>query len=343
MKILVIKLSSIGDVVSTTPAVKVLKEHFPDSEITWLVERTSFDLIKDLEFVDRTLVFEREKYQKLITNPFKWMWIAKDFINLIKRIRNHHFDIVLDFQGLLRSVVFLWISKADYKSGFNRWIGLKCRKVVKGKELAYEKYLTFLQKCLNIDVSSELKNRRLYINIPESIRKDVDKKLQSLNIRANAVFIGVGARWKTKKLKPQFIAELSKLLVENGFQPVFTGSKSDEKDLKKVLKLLPPEVKNRTSSLVGKLSLLEFAEALNYATAFITPDSGPMHIATATNTKVIALFGPTDPERTGPVGNSTVLKSRLKCSPCLKRHCPIKKAKCMNFDPEEVLKHINTD
>ena len=92
-------------------------------------------------------------------------------------------------------------------------------------------------------------------------------------------------------------------------------------------------------SLVGRISLKQLAAVLRSADLMITVDSGPMHIAAAVGTPVLALFGATDPRRTGPLGPGRVLHRRLPCSPCLQRRCAIADTlRCMrDIDVPEVL------
>jgi ADP-heptose:LPS heptosyltransferase len=127
------------------------------------------------------------------------------------------------------------------------------------------------------------------------------------------------ARWRTKLWEADRWRALAKSLLAEGAGVVLTGSRDDESTAAAILAGLDPS----PVSLVGRLTLPELAAVLREADLMIGVDSGPLHIAAAMGTPVVALFGPTDPRRTGPLGPGKVLRHDLPCSPCLQRRCQI--------------------
>ena len=120
MKILIIKLSAIGDVVQTLPALEAIKKKFPDSEITWVVEEAASGILDGHPLIDRLLVSQRKVWLRSLRNPFT-AW--RGFINIIRFIhllRRIYYDIAIDFQGLLKSGVLIGIARAGRKIGFDR-------------------------------------------------------------------------------------------------------------------------------------------------------------------------------------------------------------------------------
>jgi ADP-heptose:LPS heptosyltransferase len=127
------------------------------------------------------------------------------------------------------------------------------------------------------------------------------------------------ARWETKLWEGERWRSLAAALTAAGIGTVFTGSATDTPTIAGICAGLGP----RSRSLAGRLSLKHLAAVLARADLVVTVDSGPMHVAAAVGTRVLALFGPTDPARTGPLGAGRVLRRSLPCAPCLRRHCQI--------------------
>jgi ADP-heptose:LPS heptosyltransferase len=127
------------------------------------------------------------------------------------------------------------------------------------------------------------------------------------------------ARWRTKLWELDRWRALARTLLAGGVGVILTGSRDDDSVAAAILAGLDPA----PLCLVGRLSLTQLTAVLQAVDLMITVDSGPMHIAAAVGTPVVALFGPTDPRRTGPLGPGRVLRRELPCSPCLQRRCQI--------------------
>jgi ADP-heptose:LPS heptosyltransferase len=140
------------------------------------------------------------------------------------------------------------------------------------------------------------------------------------------------ARWPSKLWIPERFKELAEGLVEKGFQVVFTGSKEDQPLIDAMLGGFGPSVLR----LDGQTTLKGLAAVYRSASALVSTDTGPMHLAAAVGTPVVALFGPTAPWRTGPYGQGhVVLRSRVACSPCFSRSC-----KTTALEPMACMKRI---
>ena len=149
---------------------------------------------------------------------------------------------------------------------------------------------------------------------------------QQLSLDKRLVIVHTQARWDTKRWAPRKIAELSDRLIEGyGAHIIFTGAKDDHSAVEEIVTLMRHTAVNAS----GKTTLKELAFLLKHAKLMITTDSGPMHIAAAMGTPVVALFGPTAPWRTGPYTDTALIVStHLPCSPCFKRKCDREKT-CM--------------
>lgn len=330
--ILIIKLSSIGDVISITPCIYALKKYYPKSYLAMIVEEESYDIVRNNPYLDKIFIFKRTKLTKNLFH-FKWNKILKDIISLVKQIREIEFDIAIDFQGLLRSVIFLYLVKAKYKVVKGKWWRID-KNIIPSSTLAVNGYLEML-KILKIDSS----NKKLEVFISAKDEEFASKFFLQNKIEKKdlVVILNPSTRWQSKTWPVCNFIKLAQLLI-NSLQVkiVLTGSKNEIELSNKIQKA----IKGKIYLATGKTTLLQLAALIKRGDIFITADTGPMHIAYAMGTKIIALFGPTDPQRTGPLGEGhIIIRKNLPCSPCFKRRC--KTLKCMKaITPEEIMKII---
>jgi heptosyltransferase-1 len=152
------------------------------------------------------------------------------------------------------------------------------------------------------------------------------------------VVINPVARWRTKLWSERNFAELAdRVIREKNAVIIFTGSSDDRAVIGRIVSMM----KRKAENWAGETNLKELAALASLSTVFITTDTGPMHLAAAAGAKVLALFGPTAPWRTGPYGEShVVVRKGLECSPCFQRKCD--DIQCMEaITVEEVFEKIN--
>jgi len=118
-KILVLRLSAVGDVIRTLPAIKALKERCPSSQITWVVEEPSKDFLESQPEVDDVVLFPRKRWTQGIRSPRAWWRTAKEMSQWVKELRRRQFDVALDFHGILKSGVLSFLSGAPRRIGFD--------------------------------------------------------------------------------------------------------------------------------------------------------------------------------------------------------------------------------
>jgi heptosyltransferase-1 len=150
------------------------------------------------------------------------------------------------------------------------------------------------------------------------------------------IVLAPGARWETKQWPSEYFAKLAQLFIAEGYPIVLAGSKGDM-PLGQAIAQAVGDPKNLVN-LVGKTNLSELAALLKDTYFYVSADTGPLHIANAYGKPLIAIYGPTRPDRTGPYGNpkATVLQAQVECAGCLKKHC--KDWRCMySVTPEQVL------
>ena len=334
MNILIVKTSAIGDVTHTMPALSCLRKHFPEAHITWLVEEAASDLITDHRAVNRVLVSKRQKWVKEFRSG-AWLSAIKKVRVFVKQLRERDYDLVIDFQGLLKSGIWVWLSKGKKRVGFG-----------KGMQHSECSYLFLNKKVPAVDMEIHALDREMLlleaIGVPcTKIKYDfpitplhqqkVAHLLDCAGFQQNKqqlIAINPQTTWETKLWYNDRFAEVADRLAAEGLFVVFTGGAAD----KKVVLSIQERMSHKSLDLTGKSSLKELAALYKRADLVISTDTGPMHIAAAVGTPLVALFGPTAPWRTGPHGEGhQVLRHELPCSPCFKRQCPQdnEKKKCM--------------
>jgi len=336
MNILIVKLSAIGDVVHTLPSLAALRNLYPDAHITWVIEEASSDLIQSHPYLDRVIISRRKKWIDDLKHGRidKSLREMKSFIHDLKA---RPYDLVIDFHGLFKSAIVVSLSSGKRKLGYDSMQELSGfflnEKIPEDmKKHAVDRYLDF-PRYLGADV----KEAEFLIPIGEENKKNVEGLLRTHGIEKEDKYVAISpvALWETKLWEDEKFARLCDLITEEQkVKVVFTGS--DRGKLERIQSLM----KSSSINLGGKTTLRELAYLYQLASLLITTDSGPMHIAAAVGTPVIALFGPTDPLRTGPYGKGHgVMRKELPCSPCFLKKCDSKK--CMrDITVEEVFQAV---
>ncbi len=335
MNILIVKLSAIGDVIHTLPSLAALRRLYPDAHITWVVEEAAADLVKNHPYLDTVLISRRKSWSKDIQKGkiFKPLF---DMRSLIKELRRRRYDLVIDFHGLFKSSIIVLLSKGKRKLGYdslqelsglflNEKIPEDMNKHAVDRYLDFPRYLG--KKIDNVEfILPQNNDAEAKVQLLMSKYKMDDKKFIAINPMAY---------WKTKLWDNEKFAHLADLAnTKLKMKVVFTGS--EKESIEGIISRMTTEGIN----LGGQTSLLDLAYLYKKAQMVITTDSGPMHLAAAVGTPVIALFGPTDPARTGPFGKKhTIITARIPCSPCFLKKCSTRK--CMrDISPDEVLTAI---
>jgi heptosyltransferase I len=312
-RILLVKLSSLGDVIQALPTLEALRSLYPRAHLTWLVEDTYAPVLAGHPALDEVWAVPRPrlKNDRLLEK-------LRELFQAARRLREEPFDLVIDLQGLLKSAVWVALARGASKVGYDRtrefsYLALTERLAPYDPEAhAVWRYLNVAR---HLGAPAAPPRFRLGLNLPED-----SGHLRSLNTEQPLAVLHPGARWPTKLWPGANWARLAGWLVkEKGFQVVITGSPGDRE--------LAGEIAARAGvpllNLAGRTSLAELAAVLQAARVAVTTDTGPMHLACALGTPVAALFGPTAPWRTGPFGvGHEVVRLALPCSPCFRRSCP---------------------
>ncbi len=324
MKILVVKTSAIGDVTHTLPSLNAIRKRFPNAHITWLVEKASAEVVEGHEAIDRVLVCDRKQWIKNLSSPLLYKRTVIDILKFVKTLRDTDYDFVIDFQGLLKSAVWVFLSRGNQKLGFGPGMAhaessyIFYNRKVPAVSMEYHAIKRELMLLDSIGVSCD--RVEFHFPLEPCHQEKINGLLRLYKITDTDPLVAVNpmARWNTKLWDPQKFAEVADWIREGGFRVCFTGGKEDYDDIEKIR----CRMKHDSVNLAGRTSLKTLAALYKKARLVLTTDTGPMHIAAAIRTPVVALFGPTAPWRTGPFGpGHQVVQVKMDCVPCFKRTC----------------------
>lgn len=309
--ILIIKMSSLGDVLHTLPAVAALRKGFPNARLTWLVHPQFSSFVPDPPVIDEVIFFDKVKFMKMSLGE-KWSY----FKEMRALLHSRKFDLVIDMHGLFKSAVLAAISGCENRIGFcEMWEGSGLiSRPIRGEHAkghAVEQYL---------DVARYLGCPADEITFP---LPDLSREWQSVQQKTDAVqkpyvVLVPGARWDTKIWPAEHFAKLADMILRDGKQVVLAGGAESIPTGAQIAGLVPG-----VTDLTGKTVQRELGALIQHCTFYISADTGPLVIASAMKKPLIALYGPTRPDMTGPYGNenAVIVKAPVPCAGCLKRHC----------------------
>jgi heptosyltransferase I len=336
-RILLIKPSALGDVVHALPVAATLKHRYPTIPLDWLVEEEAADIVRGHPAVAEVVVSGRKRWLRQLASPGRVPATLAEIRAFAARLGGGRYDAVLDLQGLLKSALYLLATRAPVRVGFaaareGAGVALTHRVVTAPQPVhAVDRYLALAAA---VDATEAVREFTIALSPADGARAEA----LLLPLPRPRVVLHPAARWRTKLWMPERWRELAGALSRMGWGVVLTGGAGDTRLAAQIVAGLEPS----PLSLVGRVGLKGLTAVLREVDLVVTVDSGPMHIAAAVGTPVLALFGPTDPRRTGPLGPGRVLRRDLPCSPCLARRCRIpEQYRCMReLELTEVLREV---
>jgi heptosyltransferase I len=335
-RILLIKLSAVGDVVQTIPLLNALRRRYASAQIDWLVTPAIADLLRHNPAISNVIEFARDDWSR--------PWTPTPYVNyarLASKLRANMYDLVLDVHGQFRTAVFVLASGAPVRIGFDRpragvwdasprrfpkearkhaWQGAR-----EGSWLAYTHHIAVptldihaVDRYLSVGpmLGLEAGPPDFSFPIPPAACESVDALLHDRALAgAPLLLMAPGTIWETKHWGTDKFAEVARHFLRRGFAVALMGSRRERVLCEDVARLAPGAV-----DLAGETTLTELAALIRRSTISVTNDSGPMHFAVALDRPVVSIFGPTDPIWIGPYGQAgAVLRAGVPCSPCLLR------------------------
>jgi len=306
-RVLVIRLSAIGDVVFASPLVEAIKRARPDAEVYWLAEPTVVPLLKHHAGLKELLIWPREEWRALFRQGRLWR-LCCEVLSFRKKLRAHQFDLVLDVQGLLKSAVLAWMTGARMRIGF------------RSKEPTAWLLTERVPKDLAPTISSEYRGLAQHIGLETgefSMTVPLSEAARGFAERFHdghpyVVFCPFTTR-PQKHWPETHWRSLAESALEQGWRIVVLGAPSDRPASERIFAGQAVEDK------VGACSLDESAALVSRASLAIGVDTGLTHMGWAFSVPVVALFGSTCPYRVVPGREGDILYAELHCSPCRRR------------------------
>ena len=345
-RILIVRLSAFGDCLHTIPALVALRRKFPRAHIGWAIEKLPHSVLRGHPLVDTFHLFPR---QALKMGDTKLLAGMKEMNVFRRELAAQQYDVAIDFQGLTKSGLAAWWSKAKKRIGFR---GAESREIntmlvnhrVRPPEEAVhvvEKNIALL-KPLGIELPDK----------PEWVMPDYAPEAEAIkpflkacgllheNGRAkDFTIVNPGATWFTKRYPPELFGEVAKGLVERYAMPVIATWAGDEEQHAAELIVKLAGGTERCAFVAPKTDLRELAALTQQAALFVSNDTGPLHLAVALKVHTVAIFGATDPLRNGAYGSGhRVQTGGVDCHPCWKKTCHRVDRACLTWvKPEAVL------
>lgn len=314
---LIIKLSSLGDIIHTLPSFAALKKKLPEAKITWLVEDNGKEILDLVPGLDEVIVIQTRNLRG---------GIKKSLIEIrrLKKALKNKNQIALDFQGLIKSGFFAYLSRAKVRIGFHK---KNLREPLASlfytdrlHEISEEKHV--ISKNLGLLIRVGVKNGKydFPLSIPDELSESVNNKLKTTGYKTDSKMIvyNVGAAWETKRWDfdswVDYIERMKRKKIDY-FSLLLWGNESERTLAEKIHK-------TTHVPLAPALSIKEVIALLQKASLLVSGDTFALQAACALSVPVVGLFGPTNPKRNGPFNpHDKVIFHELQCSYCYKRKC----------------------
>ena len=315
---LIIKPSSMGDIVQALVVLTALKEQHPQARVSWLAASGLADLLQGHPRLQEVILFDRQRFARLGRSVGTFL----DFLAFLKALRQKRFTAVLDLQGLFRSGLAALATGAPNRVGFREAremapLFYTSEVVLPRKEMhAVDRYLAMARH-----VGLAAPKATDHLPVSEAARSAARRRLEEAGLPKGAPYAAICAyaRWETKQWPAERFAEVADRLFECvGARSVLVGGEAAIP----AGRTISGRAKHPPIDLTNRTTLKQLVAVIAGARVLVSNDSGPMHIAATEGVPIVALFGPTSARQTGPYGpGHRVLSGRAPCSPCYRREC----------------------
>ena len=325
LNFLILRLSAVGDVIRTLPAVKALKEYYPTSSITWITEESSRTLLESQPEIDEIILFPRKRWTDGMKSMRRMWRTAGEVYGFILGLRRRRFDVVLDFHGILKSGFLSFFSGTPKRIGFDRWSSkegnflfsnIKVR-LPKERISRFQKNFALLR-----GIGLEVNHFSPKLHIPEEDRDYIESFFNTLSMPIKRPFVAIHPGTSPKTIYKRWMAnqysQLSdRLIGELNATVIFTWGPGELRWVEGIRKQM------KEPSILGPQteSLTKLGEIFRRCNLYIGSDTGPMHIASFMGIPVVVIYGPTDPIVNEPFGRHKKVRKEVGCNPCRKRSC----------------------
>lgn len=326
-KVFIRSTNWIGDAVMTTPALGAIRATFPRAEVVVAANPIVAELFSPHPYIDRVMVFDKKNLHRGTAG----------FLHFCRTVRRERFDLAILLQNAIEAAIIPFLARVPRRAGY-RTDGrgmLLTHGVPVGKEersLHHTEYYLHMLSELGITGGT----RRLVL---ECTKEEISWAAHLLRGSRGWIAVNPGAAFGSAKrwLPERFAAVADALTFEYNVKVLLTGSPAEVG----IGKGIEEAMQSQPLNLIGKTSVRQLMAVLSLCRLIITNDSGPMHVAAALGTPIVALFGSTDHTTTSPLaGNFRVVRKDTPCAPCLKRTCPTDHACMEAITVEDVLKAV---
>jgi heptosyltransferase I len=337
VKILIVKLGSIGDIIHTLPALAAIRAAMPEAEISWAVEKRSAEILRGNAMIDRLIEVDTRSLRsgKVVEG------ILAGIRSQFRELRRFKFDIALDFQGLLKSAAIAKLSGAKIRYGFDKdnlrepasRIFLNRSVDIPPQTHIIRKNLTLVEKALEIEVPQD--------NFAFPISTEMEHRLESIRLievsGQNFAILNPAGGWVTKLWHAEKYGRLADMLWESNGLTSIVATGPGESELSDAVVAASKSGK----ILTAQPSLKGFFELARTAKVYVGGDTGPTHLAIAAGAPVVGIFGPTEWWRNGSPNPADICVERLDIGcrvDCHRRTCS--NWICMDITVETVFQAI---
>jgi len=309
MNILIVRLGALGDIVHAVPAAAALRRAFPGASIDWLVDARHRPIVDLITVVDAPVVLER---------PSLPAWL-----NVAHRMRSAHYDVAIDFQGLMKSAVLARASGAPRVIGFSIWhlrekTARPFYSETGGRERPAERADHVIRRNLALLRSVGVDDSKIEFPLAHVESHALEEIRATLGGVHPFALINPGAAWPNKRWPPDRFGEIAAFLREVRGLPSFVLWGPGEEGLAGAV----VETSGGAARVAPPTDIPDLLALVRAAALVISGDTGPLHIATAAGTPTVSVFGPTDPHRNGPWNSDDVTVSRYGACGChYERRC----------------------
>ena len=335
--ILVIRLSSLGDVLMNLPAVKALKDARPDASVSWLVEGPVAELLSSQPFIDRVIPFPRSALQGSLREG-KVLRVLALLAAFVRTLKDRRYDVIADFHGIAKSALLSRLARGQVRVGFDRQFAKE------GSRHAYQRRISAPERRIHKVERNMLLARDLgangaippvHLSVPEGAEAYIDAFFRTRAIASPVIvinpFCSRGSAYKRWDLANygELIKKLKKTL---GVTLMILWGPGEEDEARRL-----EEMAKGDAILACPTTVAQLAAILKRVNLYVGGDTGVMHLAVFAGIPVLAIFGPSDDRINRPFGEGhRVVRKNLECSPCRDKSC--KERKCLtSITVDEVL------
>ncbi len=306
-KLLIVKPSSLGDIIHALPLLNAVKQARPDAEIDWVVARGFEGILRRHPMIGRLWIINKDDWKR----PGRLVSTASEVVSLLRGLRSIGYDIAVDLQGLFRSAIIAALSGAPLKAGFSD-----------ARELSPLLYNLKVEGGMGVHAVDRYLRLASLIGIEaETVDFPLPPPAGDFHPGTPYYVVVPGARWPTKRWPVEYFVEVIR---ELPMTAVIVGGRDDLG----IAEWIVSKTGDKAVNLAGRTDLGGLLSVIRGAAFMLSNDSGPMHAAAALSVPVYALFGPTSEILTGPYGDGhRVFRADVDCAPCFRRRC--RTVKCM--------------